>query len=50
VDESSEGAVMKRIDLVSMQLFVAVCEMGAIAKGAEREHIVASASASGSWN
>jgi DNA-binding transcriptional LysR family regulator len=34
---------MKRIDLVSMQLFVAVCETGAIAKGAEREHIVASA-------
>ena len=34
---------MKRIDLVSMLLFVAVCETGAIAKGAERENLVASA-------
>lgn len=41
--EGGEGAVIKRIDLVSMQLFVAVCETGAIAKGAAREHIVASA-------
>lgn len=34
---------MKRIDLVSMRLFVAVCETGEIAKGVERENLVASA-------
>jgi DNA-binding transcriptional LysR family regulator len=34
---------MKRIDFTSMAYFVAVCETGAIAKAAEREHIVASA-------
>jgi DNA-binding transcriptional LysR family regulator len=33
----------KRIDLTSLQLFVAVCELGSIGKAAEREFIAASA-------
>lgn len=33
----------RRIDLTSLQLFVAVCELGSIGKAAEREFIAASA-------
>jgi DNA-binding transcriptional LysR family regulator len=33
----------RRLDLTSMQLFVAVCELGSIARAAEREAIAASA-------
>ena len=34
---------VRRIDLTSLQLFVAVCELGSIGKAAEREFIAASA-------
>ena len=33
----------RRLDLTSLQLFVAVCEQGSIGKAAEREFIAASA-------
>lgn len=40
---SSERSFTRRIDLTSLQLFVAVCELGSIGKAAEREFIAASA-------
>jgi len=39
----SERTFARRIDLTSLQLFVAVCELGSIARAAEREFIAASA-------
>jgi DNA-binding transcriptional LysR family regulator len=39
----SERSFARRIDLTSLQLFVAVCELGSIGKAAEREFIAASA-------
>ena len=39
----SERSFARRIDLISLQLFVAVCEAGSIGKAAEREFIAASA-------
>ncbi|HEY1103448.1 MAG TPA: LysR family transcriptional regulator [Burkholderiaceae bacterium] len=39
----SERSFARRIDLTSLQLFVAVCELGSIARAAEREFIAASA-------
>lgn len=39
----SERSFTRRIDLTSLQLFVAVCELGSIGKAAEREFIAASA-------
>jgi DNA-binding transcriptional LysR family regulator len=41
--KSSERNFARRIDLTSLQLFVAVCELGSIGKAAEREYIAASA-------
>lgn len=41
--KSSERNFTRRIDLTSLQLFVAVCELGSIGKAAEREYIAASA-------
>ena len=41
--KSSEHNFARRIDLTSLQLFVAVCELGSIGKAAEREFIAASA-------
>ena len=41
--KSSERNFARRIDLTSLQLFVAVCELGSIGKAAEREFIAASA-------
>lgn len=41
--KSSERNFPRRIDLTSLQLFVAVCELGSIGKAAEREFIAASA-------
>ena len=41
--KSSERSFTRRIDLTSLQLFVAVCELGSIGKAAEREFIAASA-------
>ncbi len=38
-----ERSFTRRIDLTSLQLFVAVCELGSIGKAAEREFIAASA-------
>jgi DNA-binding transcriptional LysR family regulator len=40
---SSERNFARRMDLTSLQLFVAVCELGSIGKAAEREFIAASA-------
>lgn len=40
---SSERSFTRRIDLTSLQLFVAVCELGSIGRAAEREFIAASA-------
>ena len=40
---SLERNFARRIDLTSLQLFVAVCELGSIGKAAEREFIAASA-------
>lgn len=40
---SSERSFARRIDLTSLQLFVAVCELGSIGRAAEREFIAASA-------
>lgn len=39
----TERNFTRRIDLTSLQLFVAVCELGSIGKAAEREFIAASA-------
>ena len=39
----TERNFARRIDLTSLQLFVAVCELGSIGKAAEREFIAASA-------
>lgn len=39
----SERTFARRIDLTSLQLFVAVCELGSIGRAAEREFIAASA-------
>ena len=39
----TERSFARRIDLTSLQLFVAVCEAGSIGKAAEREFIAASA-------
>jgi DNA-binding transcriptional LysR family regulator len=39
----SERNFARRVDLTSLQLFVAVCELGSIGKAAEREYIAASA-------
>ena len=41
--KTSERNFARRIDLTSLQLFVAVCELGSIGKAAEREYIAASA-------
>jgi len=41
--QPSERAFARRIDLTSLQLFVAVCELGSIGRAAEREFIAASA-------
>jgi DNA-binding transcriptional LysR family regulator len=41
--KSSDRNFARRIDLTSLQLFVAVCEQGSIGKAAEREFIAASA-------
>lgn len=38
-----DRSLARRIDLTSMRLFVAVCELGSIARAAEREAIAASA-------
>jgi DNA-binding transcriptional LysR family regulator len=39
----SDRSFARRIDLTSLQLFVAVCELGSIGRAAEREFIAASA-------
>jgi DNA-binding transcriptional LysR family regulator len=39
----TERSFARRIDLTSLQLFVAVCELGSIGRAAEREFIAASA-------
>lgn len=41
--KSSERSFARRIDLTSLQLFMAVCELGSIGRAAEREFIAASA-------
>ncbi|MBS0317882.1 MAG: LysR family transcriptional regulator, partial [Proteobacteria bacterium] len=41
--KSSDHNLTRRIDLTSLQLFVAVCEQGSIGRAAEREFIAASA-------
>jgi len=41
--KSSDRNFTRRIDLTSLQLFVAVCELGSIGKAADREFIAASA-------
>jgi len=40
---ATERSFARRIDLTSLQLFVAVCELGSIGRAAEREFIAASA-------
>ncbi len=40
---SSDRSLARRLDLTSLQLFVAVCETGSIGRAAEREEIAASA-------
>src|SRR5947208_10935378 len=40
---SADRSFVRKIDLTSLQLFVAVCELGSIGKAAEREFIAASA-------
>jgi DNA-binding transcriptional LysR family regulator len=40
---TSERNFTRRVDLTSLQLFVAVCELGSIGRAAEREFIAASA-------
>ncbi len=39
----NDRSVARRVDLTTLQLFVAVCELGSIGKAAEREFIAASA-------
>ena len=41
--KSSESSFTRRMDLTSIQLFLAMCELGRIGKAAEREFIAASA-------
>lgn len=41
--QPTERSFARRIDLTSLQLFVAVCELGSIGRAAEREFIAASA-------
>ncbi len=41
--KNSERSFARRMDLTSLQLFVAVCELGSIGKAAEREFIAPSA-------
>ena len=41
--QSPDRSFTRRIDLTSLQLYVAVCEMGSIGRAAEREFIAASA-------
>ena len=41
--KTSDRNFARRVDLTSLQLFVAVCELGSIGKAAEREFIAASA-------
>ncbi len=41
--DSAERSFTRRIDLTSLQLFVAVCELGSIGRAAQRELIAASA-------
>lgn len=41
--KTSERNFARRVDLTSLQLFVAVCELGSIGKAAEREFLAASA-------
>ena len=41
--KNSDRNFARRIDLTSLQLFVAVCELGSIGRAAEREFIAASA-------
>ncbi len=41
--QATERSFARRIDLTSLQLFVAVCELGSIGRAAEREFIAASA-------
>jgi len=43
VPPPSERSFARRVDLTSLQLFVAVCELGSIGRAAEREFIAASA-------
>lgn len=43
VPTTTERSFARRIDLTSLQLFVAVCELGSIGRAAEREFIAASA-------
>ena len=43
VINTTERSFARRIDLTSLQLFVAVCELGSIGRAAEREFIAASA-------
>lgn len=41
--KKTERSFARRIDLTSLQLFIAVCELGSIGRAAEREFIAASA-------
>ena len=41
--KTTERNFARRLDLTSLQLFVAVCELGSIGRAAEREFIAASA-------
>lgn len=41
--KTTERSFVRRIDLTSLQLFVAVCELGSIGRASEREFIAASA-------
>ena len=41
--KNTERSFARRLDLTSLQLFVAVCELGSIGRAAEREFIAASA-------
>ena len=43
MNTTTERSFARRIDLTSLQLFVAVCELGSIGRAAEREFIAASA-------
>ena len=40
---STDRSFARRIDLASLQLFVAVCELGSIGRAAEQAHLAASA-------